>query len=76
MATQQSTSYPFICGVAGERGGHTVNPAIDPALFVAPTANFTAFMQSASIGIGYAPGGKLIQKFNGVQYAMPVFKNA
>jgi hypothetical protein len=72
----QSTGYIFIGGVAGERGGHSVNPSIDPALFVTPTANFTAFMQAASIGIGYAPGGKLIEKFNGTQYAIPVFKNA
>ncbi len=77
----QSTSYPFIGGVAGERGGHNVNPAIDPALFTTPTETFThykAALSTATLGAAALVSGgigKLIEKFNGTQYAIPVFVN-
>lgn len=70
-----SNNYPFICGVAGERGGMSRNPAVDPAILVTPTASFTSYMQAASVGVGFAPGGKLLHKFNGVVYAMPIYLN-
>lgn len=75
MGTQDSTQYPFIASNGSERGGYMNAPAMPSAYYVAPTANFTAFMQAASIGIGFAPGGKLVGKANGTAYAIPVFKN-
>lgn len=73
---QDSTGYIFIGSNGSERGGFHNNPSIPSAYYTAPTANFSAFMQAASIGIGFAPGGKLISKANGTAYVIPVFKNA
>lgn len=82
MTAQNSTNYPFIGEVAGERGGISVLPAVDPALFTAPTATFTQFkavfasltMGTTSIqagGLGY-----FINKFNGTTLRVPCLTNA
>lgn len=76
MSAEISGGYPFIGGVTGERGGVQNNPTIDSAYFVTPTTNFSTYMQAASIGVGYAPGGKLVNKANGAQYAIPIYLNA
>lgn len=72
---QDSTQYPFIGSNGSERGGLMNNPSVNSAFFTTPTANFTAAMLAGSIGIGFAPGGKIVNKFNGTQYAIPVYKN-
>ncbi len=73
--TQNSTGYPFIGEVAGERGGILQLPAVDSALFTAPTASMGIAMTAASIGIGYVPGGHFKIKFNGTVYRVPCFTN-
>jgi hypothetical protein len=76
MAAQTSGSYIFIGGVNGERGGVQNNPTIDSTYFVTPTMNFSSFNLAMSAAAGFTPGGKLINKANGVAYVVPVFKNA
>ncbi len=72
---QNSTQYPFIGEVAGERGGLLENPAVDAALFTAPTASMGIAMAGLSAGIGYTPGGHFKVKFNGTVYRVPCFTN-
>lgn len=76
MGTQNSTQYPFICENAGERGGLLENPAVDPALFTAPTATFTSLMTAGSVGVGFIPNGHFKVKFNAVVYRVPLGTNA
>lgn len=74
MTAQNSGSYIFIGGVTGERGGAQVNPTIDSTYYTAPTMNFSSFNLAMSAAAGFVPGGKLVNKANGTQYVIPVFK--
>ncbi len=79
---QESTQYPFIGSAGTERGGIMVNPAVNSSYFTAPTETFTHYkslMSSATMGAtALVSGGigKMVSKFNGTQYAIPVYTNA
>ena len=84
MTAQNSTGYPFIGEVAGERAGILVLPAVDSALFTAPTNLFSQFQTALSVAATSGNSTLLVTtgighmkvSFNGTVYRIPVFTNA
>lgn len=77
-----SSNYPFIGGVDGERGGLSVYPSVDSALFTAPTETWTrlaALLSSPTLGAVRLVSGGLgygIDKIGGTAYRKPYFVNS